>query len=81
MIGSLTAPSLNYGQSASSPSGSRFVLVSRALRAQTTNGSDTEVEMSIPVEHPYATAAERCGSWSAEKIAGKFSRKNTEVKS
>jgi hypothetical protein len=39
------------------------------------------VELSIPGDHAYGTAAERHGSWLVEKLTGKFSRKDTELKS
>ena len=43
--------------------------------------SGTEVELSIPGDHAYVTAPERRRSWLLEKVAGKFSRKDTELKS
>lgn len=43
--------------------------------------SGTEVELSIPGEHAYATAAEQRRSWLVEKVAGKFARRNNELKS
>jgi signal transduction histidine kinase len=43
--------------------------------------SGTEVELSIPDDHAYVTELEPHRSWWLQKPAGKFSRKDTELKS
>lgn len=43
--------------------------------------SGAEVELSIPGEHAYATGPERRRFWFMDKLAGKFFRKGTMLKS
>ena len=71
-------------------SGGHFGLRGMRERAKLTGGkltvwserdSGTEVELSIPGDHAYVRTPERRRFWLLEKIAGKFSRKNTELKS
>ena len=71
-------------------SGGHFGLRGMRERAKLTGGkltvwserdSGTEVELSIPGDHAYVRTPERRRFWLLEKIAGKFSRKDTELKS
>jgi signal transduction histidine kinase/ligand-binding sensor domain-containing protein len=59
----------------------RAKLIGGNLTVWSERDSGTEVELSIPGEHAYATAAERRRSWLVDKFARKFSRKDTELKS
>ena len=59
----------------------RSKLIGGKLTIWSELNSGTEVELSIPGDHAYGTAPERHGSWLVEKLTGKFSRKDTELKS
>ena len=71
-------------------SGGHFGLRGMRERAKLTGGkltvwserdSGTEVELSIPGDHAYVRTPKRRRFSLLEKIAGKFSRKDTELKS
>jgi hypothetical protein len=59
----------------------RATLIGGKLTVWSELNSGTEVELSIPGDHAYATARERRASWLVEKVAGKFSGKRGVEKS
>jgi len=58
----------------------RSKLIGGKLSVWSEVNSGTEVELSIPGDHAYATAREPRRSWLLEKVSGKLSRKDTEMK-
>ena len=59
----------------------RSKLIGGNLTVWSELNSGTEVELSIPGDHAYATAPDRGRSWLVGKLAGKFARKDAELKS
>ncbi len=59
----------------------RSNLIGGKLTVWSERDSGTEVELTIPGDHAYVTAPGRRRYWLLEKVAGKFSRKDTELKS
>ena len=59
----------------------RAKLIGGKLTVWSELDSGTEVELSIPAARAYLAALERRRSGLAEKLAGKFSGKDTELKS
>jgi signal transduction histidine kinase/ligand-binding sensor domain-containing protein len=59
----------------------RAKLTGGKLTVWSEQGSGTEVELSIPGDHAYVRTPEGRRLWLLEKVAGKFSRKDTELKS
>jgi hypothetical protein len=59
----------------------RAKLIGGKLTVWSELDSGTEVELSIPATHAYLAAVERRRAGLVEKLAGKFSGKDSQLKS